>query len=221
MVRTARRNRTDDRNLDLLLSFVLKENSNCVDVGAYDGAVLRRMAQCAPRGRHLAFEPLPHLHARLVTEFPDVEVHCAAVSDRDGTQPFTHVVSRPAYSGFKLRVPEANEQVEMIEVRVERLDDVLPPGYRPALVKIDVEGAEYQVLKGGLNVLSATRPYIVFEFGAASAAHYGTAPDDMFSLITDGLGLRIYDLDGAGPYSLSTFRTMYETDQRFNYVAHA
>jgi FkbM family methyltransferase len=220
VVRTARRNRTDDRNLTLLLSFVLREDSNCVDIGAYDGSVLRQMTRFAPRGHHVAFEPLPYLHARLATEFPDVDVRGSALSDVEGTAPFTHVVSRPGYSGFKMRIPAANERIETFDVAVTSLDDALAPGFRPTLVKIDVEGAEYQVLKGGRKILAETQPYLVFEFGAASAAHYGTTPDDMFSLVTDDIGLRIYDLDGAGPYSRAAFRAVYETDTRFNFVAH-
>lgn len=217
---TARRNRKDNRHLEMLLAFVLRPDSACVDVGAHSGDVLRQIVRHAPAARHLAFEPLPHLHAGLVTEFPNVDVRCAALSDEAGTSTFTHVVSRPAYSGLKMRLPEAKEQVETIEVRLDRLDDTVPPDFVPALVKIDVEGAEYQVLLGGLKLLSAARPYIVFEFGAQSAAHYGTTPDDMYSVLTDGIGLRVYDLDGAGPYSRSAFRTVYETGTRFNFVAH-
>jgi FkbM family methyltransferase len=217
---TARRNRTDNRNLELLLAFVLRPDSSCIDIGAHTGDVLRQIVRHAPDGNHIAFEPLPHLHAPLVAEFPNVDVRSAALSDKPGTSEFTHVVSRPAYSGLKMRLPDAKEQVETIEVAVERLDDVVPPDYLPALVKIDVEGAEYHALLGGLEMLSAARPYVVFEFGAKSAAHYGTTPDDMYSLLTDGVGLRIYDFDGAGPYSRSAFQTAYETGSRFNFVAH-
>src|SRR5262249_51648035 len=90
---TARRNRTDNRNLELLLAFVLRPDSSCVDVGAHSGDVLRQIVRHAPNARHLAFEPLPHLHAGLVTEFPNVDVRCAALADEAGTSTFTHVVS--------------------------------------------------------------------------------------------------------------------------------
>lgn len=220
VVPTARRNQVDLRNLELLLAFVLRADSNCVDIGAYNGGVLRQITRHAPDGHHLAFEPLPHLHAALVTEFPRVDVRRCALSDQAGTSSFAHVRSRPAYSGFRMRLPDAREDVETIDVPVERLDDAVPAGYTPSLVRIDVEGAEYQVLRGGLEVLRRSRPLIVFEFGAKSAAHYGTAPDDMYALVTDELGLRVYDLDGAGPYSRSAFRTVYEIGTRFNFVAH-
>ena len=60
----------DNHNLELLLGFLLAEDSNCVDVGANEGRFLWHMTQRAPRGRHFAWEPVPHLAARLRELFP-------------------------------------------------------------------------------------------------------------------------------------------------------
>jgi hypothetical protein len=74
----------DDRDRRLMiaiLSYVLREDSCCVDVGAHTGDLLAQMVRLAPRGRHWAFEPLPHLAADLRQRFPTVEVREAALSD--------------------------------------------------------------------------------------------------------------------------------------------
>jgi FkbM family methyltransferase len=218
---TARRNQRDDAHLSLLLSFVLNEDSSCIDIGAHTGDVLRHIVRLAPHGRHIAFEPLPHLHELLVGEFPTVDVHRAAVADRAGVRSFTHVVTRPAYSGLLQRVPNGHEKIEQILVEVETLDEALPPGYRPALVKIDAEGGEYHALRGGLATLSASRPHLVFEFGRGAAPHYGVTPDDMYELIDGEVGLYIYDMDGTGPLTRAAFRETYYSGSRFNFVAHA
>jgi FkbM family methyltransferase len=178
------------------------------------------MVRLAPGGRHVAFEPLPHLYSQLVTKFPTVDVRCTALADSPGTRQFTHVVSRPAYSGLIQRV-NGGEEIEQIVVNVECLDESVPTDYRPTLVKIDVEGAEYQVLRGGRKLLAATRPYIAFEFGAGSAPHYGTTPDDIYRLIEDEIGLRLYDMDGSGPMTRAAFRETYYSGSRFNFLAHA
>src|SRR5512139_2878097 len=65
--------------------------SNCVDVGAHSGSILREMVRLAPRGTHWAFEPLPALHEALAPRFPTVHVHGLALSDRAGTSEFRHV----------------------------------------------------------------------------------------------------------------------------------
>ncbi len=54
---------------------------------------------------------------------------------------FNYVRNLPGYSGLKRRAYPRPPDVEVLEVRTERLDDHLPEGYVPALIKIDVEGA--------------------------------------------------------------------------------
>ena len=105
-------------------------------------------------------------------------------------------------------------------MRTERLDDALPSGYVPALLKIDVEGAELEVLRGGGETIARHRPVVVFEHGAGSADHYGTAPADVWELL-DGAGLRVSGLDGAGPFSLAEFEDQFARAERVNFVAQA
>ena len=61
----ARRNQLDDQHLILLLSFGLRPTSNCLDVGAHRGLILEHFPRLAPFGRHIAYEPLPELCAKL------------------------------------------------------------------------------------------------------------------------------------------------------------
>lgn len=201
-----KRNRRDDENLRVLMAAVLASDSCCVDVGANIGTVLEDIVAIAPEGRHIAYEPLPELSAELDARFPSVEVRNAALSDHAGESVFQRVRRAPAQSGFRALTGE-DEDIEQISVRVERLDDVLPDGFVPTLIKIDVEGAEEQVLRGALDTIRRHRPVIAFEHGNGAAA-YGTRPDDIFGLLCDVAGLRIFDMDGVGPYSLERFRAV-------------
>lgn len=214
-----RRDRRDTARLELLLSFLLARDSNCVDVGAHLGEALREMVRVAPDGRHIAFEPLPGFQARLAEEFPDVDVRGVALSDHVGEASFTHVRTRPGYSGFKEREYPAAEETETITVPVATLDGSLPDGYVPTLIKVDVEGAEQQVFEGGLETLTTFRPTVVFEHGTA-AREYGTKSETIFDLLTDGAGLRLFDLDGHGPYGRAEFAAVCAAGKRWNFVAH-
>jgi FkbM family methyltransferase len=120
------RDRQDMEHLRLLLSFTLSATSNCIDVGAHAGDVLREIIRCAPVGRHIAYERLPHLNKQLVRDFPEVDVRLAALSNKSGTASFTHVKSNPGYSGFKERSYPGEVDLEIITVRVEPLDSSLP-----------------------------------------------------------------------------------------------
>src|SRR4051794_584673 len=72
--RESRRDRRDMRSLRLLMALTLAEDASCIDVGANLGTVLGDMVRFAPRGRHVAYEPLPELAAQLASEFPQVDV---------------------------------------------------------------------------------------------------------------------------------------------------
>jgi FkbM family methyltransferase len=209
----------DNEQIVALLEEVLEPGSDCLDVGAHGGTVLRAMVRFAPNGRHIAWEPLPALARRLRDRFPSVEVREAALSDRAGDRAFAHVLDEPGWSGFVGRPTPAGSAVETITVRCERLDDALPAGIRPELIKIDVEGAEEQVLRGATDTLRRHRPIVVFEHGAGSADHYGTTPLRIHELFTGELGYSIHGLDGDGPYTAERFEEIFSKGERVNFVA--
>jgi FkbM family methyltransferase len=218
--RTARRDRIDNEHLRLLLAFVLAPDSNCIDIGAHRGDVLREMRRLAPHGQHIAFEPVPESHEALRREFPDVEVRGVAVSDAPGEASFVHVPALPSYSGFRRHTYPSPQATNEITVRVESLDTALPDGYVPTLIKVDVEGAERQVFEGAIETITRHRPTVVFEHGAGAADHYGTAPEHVYDLLVERAGLRIFDIDGRGPYTRSEFQAVF-TQPIWNFVAHA
>ena len=139
----------------------------------------RKCCACHLQGRHLAFEPLPHLCAALRDSFPDVDVHQAALSNRAGHAEFAYVHGpSDGWSGLIFRpLPAGTKaEVEYIDVPLEVLDEVIDPDYVPALIKIDVEGAEQQVIEGAMRTLRRHQPIVIFEHGLGSANVYGTYP---------------------------------------------
>jgi FkbM family methyltransferase len=210
----------DDEHLRLLLAFTLSPTAHCIDVGAHHGDLLRDMVRLAPAGRHLAYEPLPEFATSLRRDFPAVEVREAALGDEPGETSFVHVRERPAYSGLRERDLPPGVTTEEIQVRVERLDDTLPDGFRPDFMKVDVEGAELQVFRGALETLRRYKPTIWFEHGVGGADRYGTTPSDVYALLVEDVGLRIFDADGHGPYERTEFEEVF-TRPIFNFVARA
>ncbi len=187
------------------------------DRADHEGAVLAEIVRLAPDGRHVAWEPLPELCARTAARFPDVDVRCAALSDRAEERDFVYVTTLPGWSGFRARPYPGDQSTETIRVRAERLDDVLPEGFAPALVKIDVEGAELHVLRGAAETLARHRPVVVFEHGQGAAEHYGATSGEVWDVLA-AAGLRVFDLAGEGPYSRARFEESF-TLPVWNWVA--
>jgi FkbM family methyltransferase len=210
-----RRDWRDNRHIQLLLAYTLSPDSNCIDVGASEGTVLRQMTRLAPLGQHFAFEPLPELAATLRDEFPAVEVRQSALFDVEGTRTFYRVRDAHWYSSLEPMGRPASK-LGRLSVAVERLDDVLPSSYVPSLIKVDVEGAEAGVLAGALKTLQRHQPIVVFEHGR-HAAHFPDA--DLFSLLTDAAGLRVFDIDGGGPYDRECFSARIRRGDLWTFVA--
>lgn len=209
-----RRARRDDAHLRAILAAVLTPDANCIDVGANVGDILADIVRVAPDGRHIAYEPLPELASALAHRFPDVDVREAALADAAGEATFHRRTDAPSQSAF-----QPAENSEPIRVQTEALDDALPDGYVPHLIKIDVEGAELAVLRGAIGTLTRHRPIVVLEHGNR-ALPYGTTHAMIHDLLVEEAGLRIFDLDGEGPLDRATFdRVADPPGRRWNFLA--
>ena len=135
-----------------------------LDVGANVGVyALLAAARCRRPVR--AFEPTPHI-ARTARELAaanrlPIEVSELAMGDRAGNAVFTlsstSDASNSLAAGFR---PEAGR----IEVRVDTLSGWCErTGTSPAVVKIDTETTEPDVIAGALDVLREFRPWVFCE----------------------------------------------------------
>lgn len=212
--------RRDHEALHTVLPFLLRRGSNCVDVGANQGEMLEEFIRLAPCGTHIAFEPLPHQAASLRQRFPGIIINETAVSDQSGETTFFHTLGDDAYSGLK-RTDGAPRitGVQEITVKLARLDDALPKNYMVDVLKIDVEGAELAVLRGGKATLARCKPIVIFEFQKERAISYGDSPAPYFDLLCTELGYTLFRVDGVGPLSLEQFEHVFEAGDCFNFIA--
>jgi FkbM family methyltransferase len=198
--------------------------SNCVDVGAHRGSILSEMVALAPQGRHYAFEPLPEAYRYLANTYPTVRVLQLALSNEKKQASFTHVIHHPTRSGFK-QPPGSREQTETITVSTDRLDNVLPAGQAIHFIKIDVEGAEFQVLLGSIQTIQRHRPLVLFEHSLASWECFGASSEDLYHLLTREGGLKIWllpDWLAGGPFlAVHAFARHVEQGAHCYFVAHA
>jgi hypothetical protein len=153
--------------------------------------------------------------------------HChtfIAPSDKSGKSSFQFVKNAPAFSGIKKRsYLVKNPDIVEIEVELKTLDELIPQNQKIDFVKIDVEGAEFGVLKGGINLLKTNQPLIIFESGKGASEFYGTKPADLYTFITKELGLNVYTLktflQQKNPISQQEFENYFVTGSEYYYVA--
>jgi FkbM family methyltransferase len=167
---------------------ILRPGMGGIDVGAHVGRHSLEMVRCvAPGGYVMMFEPLPDQFAALqsciqadLTLSKHAEVHPFALSDVSGQTEFCVAVDAPGYSGIRERRYDVPTRVKRITVPLARLDDVAGHMKRVDYIKIDTEGAEWNVLKGAPRTLDRHRPVVTFEFGENSYSAFNVDPAEVF-----------------------------------------
>lgn len=221
---TLTKNMEYDRQTLKVLKKVLNSDSNCIDIGCHKGEVLDLILNYAPKGEHIGFEPIPTFYNKLKEKYPsNCSFYNIALSDTEGSISFNYVKTNPAYSGIKQRsYANNNEEIEIIKVETKKLDDILN-NYKPDFIKIDVEGAELQVLKGAINTLTKYKPIVVFEHGLGAADHYGTKPKQIYNLFNDcGMKLNTMKnwLKGIKGFNLEEFEEQFNKRKNYYFIAY-
>jgi FkbM family methyltransferase len=188
-----------------VLAASLRPDSLYVDIGTNRGQVLGEAVRVAPRARHIAFEPIPALAEVIASRFPGVDCRRMALGAQAEETQFCHFTKLDGWSGLR-RSPEISDEQgapEFIDVTVSTIDSELGE-MAPAVVKIDVEGAELGVLEGGRALLARTHPLIVFEHVAQASLLYGASSQEIWDLLSE-LGYTVYAVTGEGPFTREDF----------------
>ncbi len=152
---------------------LLRPGDTAVDVGANVGYMSSLFAhRVGRRGRVESFEPHPRIFERLernlgaIDSAEAIRVHQCALGDRDGSarllEPTIFGINQGA-AVVAARDTAPQRAAEGIDVRVARLDTVIADR-QIALLKVDVEGFEPQVLSGAAEALSQHRiRHVIYE----------------------------------------------------------
>lgn len=164
-----------------------------IDGGAHVGLHTAAMLERVDVSHVYAVEAIPELCDRLEKRFagrPAVQIERCAIGNASGRNvSFQVAVEAPGYSGLKKREVPAVSQWQTIEVKLRTLDELVKDSdfCDIALIKLDLEGAEFDALKGARKLLERSRPIVVFENGLrSSATAYGynwEEFDEFFSLL--------------------------------------
>jgi len=182
-----------------------------VDVGANIGAftlLLRSVSQLPI----IAYEPQPFLFKLLqwnmgFNRLTDVDARNVACGSRRGevafsigingsivTEPAKRAKPRPSAGSAALNWEQEAEMTrggdDVVNVPVTTLDEDLAEVSSVALLKIDCEGFEYDVLQGAAGIIKRHRPQLVLEVHPTQLENFGHSTEGVLDLVA-----RDYELE--------------------------
>lgn len=155
-----------ERDVVALIERFTRPGWTVLDIGANIGAhTLRFGKHVSAAGRVFAFEPMEYAFAKLVRNISlngsaNVQPFRLALSDRN--EPKQQVSFRSSWAS------NGERRAERAVVDFRRLDDWCAEHsvHHVHLIKLDVDGHEWQVVKGGLQTIERCRPVLLVEAGA-------------------------------------------------------
>jgi FkbM family methyltransferase len=203
-----------DQNEDLeFFRAYLKPGDTVVDVGANIGeTVLTESLAVGSSGRVIAFEPHPRTFSFLsqnleLNQVCNVEAHNIGLGEKQGTVSFS--------DNKRDDMNRVDGDDSGLKVRIDRLDNCVPPQGPVQLLKVDVEGYEKFVFAGAPELLKRVE-CVYFE---VSSTHFGWFSYTTGQLldILDQAGFQLFRI--VQPGYLAAISTSFESEHFENLVA--
>lgn len=164
--------------------------SVAVDVGSNNGWVLMNLASIVAgnNGFVFGFEPHPETYKRCMKNLADSEIKNCRVfnmgcGDHDGE--LMMIEEKQSNSGQNRIINDVKTAAKsnLIKVELTTLDERLADAGKVDLIKIDVEGFELNVLKGGAGILEQYRPVLFIEIDDKLLKANNTTPAELLSFL--------------------------------------
>ncbi len=154
-------------------------------------------------GKVYSFEPVKSTFNRLkenilINKFNNIQAFNVAMSDESKTSEIT--VSKDGFDAWNSMVGKScqtGDNFEIETIKTLTLDSFVEKEHlqnKIDFIKIDTEGWELQVLKGGREYLKNYSPVIMFEYSEDICENFNVSLNEVYDLLTN-LGYYLYKFD--------------------------
>ena len=170
--------------------FTLGKSANAfLDIGANMGFYSIALATLNPALNVQSFEPQPRIYSSFATNISlnRLESQVKIYNYGLGSKEDDLNMYIPAFTGSgggsfaNLHKEEGDAEEFLVPVRT--LDTFVQLNSNVDLIKVDVEGFEFEVLKGGLEFIESGKPTIVIELLRKWMKPFGKQPQDVINLL--------------------------------------
>jgi len=189
-----------EKNTTKILEDILEPNFFVFEVGSNIGAHTFQIAKKLTHGKVYAFEPTQYAFTKLsrnysLNKFDNIDLNNIALSNHERSERIkrnTDSSSLPFKASWDLKGKKRNPSEE--NIIFETLDNFVLKRKvkRIDLIKIDTDGYELKVIKGGLDSLANFSPLIIIEIGN-TLNRVGDNIEDLIDILT-GLNYKLFSI---------------------------
>ncbi len=215
------KNKNDIGGINYVINTV-SQGQTALDIGAHKAGYLYFMLQqVGEKGRIYAFEPQLNLYnyikkIKKLFHWDNVTIENLAISDNKETVTLyipKNKVSKGSSPGATIAEHKEKFNFDATQsINTETLDSYCERNQvKPDFMKIDVEGNELKIFKGGINILKQYKPKILVEI---EARHVGQDKAKETFAFMEALGYKGYYFIGIDRFPISEFT--FEKNQNIN-----
>lgn len=211
-----------EQTLRTIYEFILQEGDVVFDVGAHTGKHTLPMSEAVgDLGTVIAFEPIREKFTELekkTRNIKNIEIYNVCCSSNNLITNFTYLPDDPGKSSKHIRT-----KLETVQNRYDYLSlnislDSFFINMNPSFIKIDVEGAEYEVLLGAKEIIENSLPVIHTELGHDTLSPFANTPSEIYFFFKDR-GYVSFDILGNILDSEKTFCESVNAKNVYDYIS--
>lgn len=200
-----------EQHIEKFIKMVVKENDYCLDVGANIGYYSCLMGNLiGEKGKVFAFEPV-HYNLKILNtnimlnRLKNVSVCSNALGESTGEMEMKIYPENSFLTGHNSlidnEVIKENQFYETKSINVVSIDEYLEKNKieRIDVVKIDIEGYEYNFFLGAKKLMTDFNPIIIFEHNPNRIKDIGISEDEFIILFKNYFVYELFE-DGLKPY---------------------
>ncbi len=202
-----------ESEIAFLSKTLVRPDDTVLDIGANVGLHTVAFARAAYRGHVYAFEPVAEMAERLslncsLNGLDNVTVMNFALGNEVGEAEMNVNVAGAGMEGTSSFIDSVHVQkhphnYQPRKIQVQRLDDLMAQiklKRRIGFIKVDTEGFEPMVLRGGLKTIQKHRPAMIIEAHSTRLAKVGLSFQWYLETFPDYHALIVYSITPANPY---------------------
>lgn len=143
-----------------LITKISHSNKTFIDIGSHIGSIISEVHRSNKNVNIIGIEAIHEKVIKLKRKYPYAEIHECALGENEGITKFYVNTKKTGFS--TLNKPKNIDAFETISVPMKMLDNLITSSNIDT-IKIDVEGAELDVIMGGKKLIQKNRPLIFFE----------------------------------------------------------